>query len=256
MCVVMRPSGSVAHVLQVHGLMRQRIALRLAHSICAVLVWCKAEYLVVHSTQCHYSWSFAISAAFMTLRRKLSALSHHTPTLCLCAVICKLAGKADMCACPAAQNLIRGRGLFCRSIMKSQMASPTYTPVFAALVAVVNTKFPEIGALLLHRLVLQARRALARQLLNPNPGMQCQVTALHICARRPPDPARAPRRAVLFRKRWHHWSVLVAKPRCLIRPSQVTTSGPEKVGYARCHGASPADFAQLWQVIVSVVASG
>lgn len=72
-----------------------------------------------------------------------------------------------------AQNLIRGRGLFCRSIMKSQMASPTYTPVFAALVAVVNTKFPEIGALLLHRLVLQARRARARQgcrpqLSNPN----------------------------------------------------------------------------------------
>ena len=57
----------------------------------------------------------------------------------------------------AAQNLVRGRGLFCRSVMKSQMASPTYTPVFAALVAVVNTKFPEIGELLLHRLVLQAR---------------------------------------------------------------------------------------------------
>ena len=31
---------------------------------------------------------------------------------------------------PAAplQNLIRGRGLFCRSIMKSQMASPAFTP--------------------------------------------------------------------------------------------------------------------------------
>ena len=50
---------------------------------------------------------------------------------------------------------MRGKGLFCRSIMKSQMASPTFTPVFAALVAVVNTKFPEIGQLLLHRLVLQ-----------------------------------------------------------------------------------------------------
>jgi len=52
---------------------------------------------------------------------------------------------------------VRARGLFCRSVMTSQMASPTYTPVFAALVAVVNTKFPEIGELLLHRLVLQAR---------------------------------------------------------------------------------------------------
>lgn len=68
---------------------------------------------------------------------------------------------------PAPQNLIRGRGLFCRSIMKSQMASPTYTPVFAALVTVVNTKFPEIGALLLHRLVLQARRFRARQRCRP-----------------------------------------------------------------------------------------
>ncbi|KAK9929496.1 hypothetical protein M0R45_026592 [Rubus argutus] len=42
-----------------------------------------------------------------------------------------------------AENLIRGRGLFCRSCMKSQMASPGFTDVFAGLVAVVNTKFPE-----------------------------------------------------------------------------------------------------------------
>ncbi|KAF3638999.1 putative protein transport protein SEC23-like [Capsicum annuum] len=40
------------------------------------------------------------------------------------------------------ENLIRGRGLFCRSIMKSQMASPIFTDVFAALVAVVNSKIP------------------------------------------------------------------------------------------------------------------
>ena len=47
--------------------------------------------------------------------------------------------------------MIRGRGLFCRSLMKSQLASPTFSPVYAALVAVVNTKFPELGELLLHR---------------------------------------------------------------------------------------------------------
>jgi pre-mRNA-splicing factor CWC22 len=29
------------------------------------------------------------------------------------------------------ENLQRGRGLFCRSIMKSQMASPTFTSVYA-----------------------------------------------------------------------------------------------------------------------------
>ncbi|KAL6275294.1 hypothetical protein ACE6H2_018895 [Prunus campanulata] len=61
-----------------------------------------------------------------------------------------------------AENLIRGRGLFCRSCMKSQMASPGFTDVFAALVAVVNTKFPEVGELLLRRIVLQLKRAFKR----------------------------------------------------------------------------------------------
>ncbi|KAK1271487.1 hypothetical protein QJS04_geneDACA023952 [Acorus gramineus] len=60
------------------------------------------------------------------------------------------------------ENLIRARGLFCRSCMKSQMASPGFTDVFAALVAVVNTKFPEVGKLLLKRIVLQLRRAYKR----------------------------------------------------------------------------------------------
>uniref|UniRef100_A0A7N0U368 MI domain-containing protein n=1 Tax=Kalanchoe fedtschenkoi TaxID=63787 RepID=A0A7N0U368_KALFE len=61
-----------------------------------------------------------------------------------------------------AENLIRGRGLFCRSCMKSQMASPGFTDVFAALVAVVNTKFPEVGELILKRIVLQLKRAYKR----------------------------------------------------------------------------------------------
>ena len=33
--------------------------------------------------------------------------------------------------------------------MKAEMASPAFAPVYAALVAVVNTKFPEVGLLLL-----------------------------------------------------------------------------------------------------------
>ncbi|KAK1388166.1 pre-mRNA-splicing factor CWC22-like [Heracleum sosnowskyi] len=61
-----------------------------------------------------------------------------------------------------AENLIRGRGLFCRSCIKSQMASPGFTDVFAALVAVVNTKFPQVGDLLLRRIVLQLQRAYKR----------------------------------------------------------------------------------------------
>ncbi|CAN6340080.1 unnamed protein product [Urochloa humidicola] len=61
-----------------------------------------------------------------------------------------------------AENLVRGRGLFCQSCIKSQMASPGFTDVFAALAAVVNTKFPEIGRLLLVRVVLQLKRAYKR----------------------------------------------------------------------------------------------
>ena len=60
------------------------------------------------------------------------------------------------------ENLVRGRGLLSRSLMKSQGASPGFTHVFAGLVAVLNTKFPENGLLLLHRLVLQFRRSFKR----------------------------------------------------------------------------------------------
>ncbi|KAL6497011.1 hypothetical protein OROGR_028940 [Orobanche gracilis] len=60
------------------------------------------------------------------------------------------------------ENLIRGRGLFCRSCIKSQMASPGFTHVFVALVAVVNTKFHQVGELLLKRIVLQFKRAYKR----------------------------------------------------------------------------------------------
>ncbi|KAK0195618.1 MIF4G-domain-containing protein [Armillaria mellea] len=60
------------------------------------------------------------------------------------------------------ENLIRGRGLFARSIMKAQAASLPFTPVFAALVAIINTKLPQVGELLLTRLVSQFRRAFKR----------------------------------------------------------------------------------------------
>lgn len=60
------------------------------------------------------------------------------------------------------ENLIRGRGLFARSIMRAQAASLPFTPVFAALVAIVNTKLPEVGNLLLRRLIIQFRRSFRR----------------------------------------------------------------------------------------------
>lgn len=60
------------------------------------------------------------------------------------------------------ENLIRGRGLYCRSIMKAQQASPNFTPVYAGLTSVVNTKMPEVGELLVKRLVIQFKKAFAR----------------------------------------------------------------------------------------------
>ena len=44
-----------------------------------------------------------------------------------------------------AVNLIRGRGLFAGSIMKAQVASLPFTPVSAALVAIINTKLPRVS---------------------------------------------------------------------------------------------------------------
>ena len=55
------------------------------------------------------------------------------------------------------ENIVRGRGLLCRSIMQAQAFSPTFTNVYASLIAVINTKFPQIGELLLKRLVAQFR---------------------------------------------------------------------------------------------------
>ncbi|CAF4000984.1 unnamed protein product, partial [Rotaria sp. Silwood1] len=38
-------------------------------------------------------------------------------------------------------NIIRDRGLLVRSIIQAQIALTIYTPVYAALVAIINTKF-------------------------------------------------------------------------------------------------------------------
>ncbi|PWN91639.1 MIF4G-domain-containing protein [Acaromyces ingoldii] len=72
-------------------------------------------------------------------------------------------------------NLIRGRGLFCRSIMKAQAQSLPFTPVFAALASIVNTKLPMVGELLVTRLVSQFRRSFKR-----NDKTVCNATAMFI----------------------------------------------------------------------------
>lgn len=60
------------------------------------------------------------------------------------------------------ENLVRGRGLFCRSIMKAQAASLPFTPIYAAMAAIVNTKLPQVGELLVKRLVMQFRKGFKR----------------------------------------------------------------------------------------------
>ena len=60
------------------------------------------------------------------------------------------------------ENLVRGRGLFGRSIMKAQAASLPFTPILAAMAAVVNTKLPQVGELLVNRLIIQFRKAFKR----------------------------------------------------------------------------------------------
>jgi pre-mRNA-splicing factor CWC22 len=59
-------------------------------------------------------------------------------------------------------NLIRGRGLFAQAIMEAQLASPGFTHVYAALVAAINTGIPEIGAMLLNRMVYDFKSAIDR----------------------------------------------------------------------------------------------
>ncbi|KLO19730.1 MIF4G-domain-containing protein [Schizopora paradoxa] len=73
------------------------------------------------------------------------------------------------------ENLIRGRGLFARSIMKAQSSSLPFTPVFAAVVAIINTKLPQVGELVLTRLVSQFRRSFKR-----NDKIVCHSTTTFI----------------------------------------------------------------------------
>lgn len=60
------------------------------------------------------------------------------------------------------ENLLRGKGLFARSLLKAQAASQPFTAVFAAVVAVLNSKLPMLGDLILRKLILQFRRAYRR----------------------------------------------------------------------------------------------
>ncbi len=68
------------------------------------------------------------------------------------------------------ENLMRGKGLLARAVMKAQMASPSFTQVYAALLAAVNTKLPDVVRLVINRVVSQFKKAYRR-----NNKLQCKA---------------------------------------------------------------------------------
>jgi len=60
------------------------------------------------------------------------------------------------------ENVVRGRGLVAQSVIKAQGASPTFTHVYAGLVAIMNTKFPQTGELIAKRLLVRFRKGFRR----------------------------------------------------------------------------------------------
>ncbi len=66
------------------------------------------------------------------------------------------------------ENLVRGRGILVKSVMKAQAAALPFTAVYSAMLAVLNTKLPMIGELLLIRLIHQFRKSYRR-----NDKVQC-----------------------------------------------------------------------------------
>lgn len=57
------------------------------------------------------------------------------------------------------ENLVRGRGLLCRALVTAQAASPAFSDVYAAVVAVVNSKLPAVGELMVTRLAASFDRS-------------------------------------------------------------------------------------------------
>jgi pre-mRNA-splicing factor CWC22 len=60
-------------------------------------------------------------------------------------------------------NLIRMRGVLCKSTLAAALSSPKYSNVYAALISVVNSKLPEVGELVVNRSILAFRRHYQRR---------------------------------------------------------------------------------------------
>lgn len=57
-------------------------------------------------------------------------------------------------------NLVRGMGLLCRSLLRAQVVSQSFSPVYAAIVAALNARLPELGQVLLARILEQLKRGM------------------------------------------------------------------------------------------------
>ncbi|KAI2510656.1 Domain in DAP-5 [Fragilaria crotonensis] len=60
-------------------------------------------------------------------------------------------------------NLLRLRGILAKHLLQAALTSTQYSAVYAALVAVLNTKLPEVGELVLKRSILSFRRHYRRR---------------------------------------------------------------------------------------------
>ena len=75
-------------------------------------------------------------------------------------------------------------GLFCRSIQRSQAQALPFSPVYAAMVAIVNTKLPQVGELLVKRLIVQFKKAFKRNdkpVLRASTTFLAQLTNVQVC---------------------------------------------------------------------------
>jgi pre-mRNA-splicing factor CWC22 len=72
-------------------------------------------------------------------------------------------------------NLIRLRGVLTQSVLQAAVSSEHYCAVYAALIAVINTKLPEIGELAVKRAVLQFRRLYRRR-----EKLKCQAVVVFL----------------------------------------------------------------------------
>lgn len=71
------------------------------------------------------------------------------------------ASNAGACALDLLRlNIVRGTGLLCRSLLRAQVVSQNFTPVYAAIVAALNARVPEVGEVVVARVIKQLKRGI------------------------------------------------------------------------------------------------